>query len=128
MRGASLVRLVLAGATLTMLAACAEDLARVPPGMMLVPLPDGGLKGATAAQLPTYLGEPSLKRSEPPAEIWQYAARDCLLFLFLYREDAGMTVRHWDARDRRRRPYAPEVCARRIAAEAAAKAAAKGGV
>lgn len=126
MRGASLVRAVLIGTSLTLLAACAETLAP-PPVTGLAPLPPGGLKGFTAAEIPGFLGEPSLKRSEPPAEIWQYAARDCLLYLFLYREDAGMTVRHWDARDRRRRPYSPDSCAARVAAEAAAKATARGG-
>lgn len=112
------------GAALALLAACAPPDVAGPA--TTVTLPQGGLMGLTAATLPTYLGQPSLKRSEPPAEIWQYAARDCLLFLFLYREDAGMTVKHLDARDRQRRPVSPELCVRRVAAEEAAKAAVRG--
>jgi hypothetical protein len=33
------------------------------------------------------LGPPSLLRTEAPAEVWQYIARDCVLDIFLYAEE-----------------------------------------
>ncbi len=103
------------GAALVMLAACADTGQAVRP---VASLPPGGLVGQPGATLTPYLGEPSLKRSEPPAEIWQYATPDCLLFLFLYRESQGMTVKHLDARDRQRKPVDVDACARKVAAQA----------
>lgn len=44
------------------------------------------------------LGEPSLRRREPPAEVWQYAGRSCTLHVFLYRgADADYRVLHAEA-------------------------------
>jgi len=99
-----------------MLAACADTGQTARP---VASLPPGGLLGQAGTALTPYLGEPSLKRSEPPAEIWQYATPDCLLFLFLYRESQGMTVKHLDARDRQRKPVDVDTCARKVATAAA---------
>ncbi|MBT7757855.1 MAG: hypothetical protein HN732_11050 [Rhodospirillaceae bacterium] len=57
----------------------------------------GGLSGL--------LGEPTLRRSEPPAEVWQYSAAQCVLHVFLYSDAAegGYLVSHVDVVHRRRR-------------------------
>ncbi len=46
------------------------------------------LNGLQPPQILAMLGQPDLRRDEPPAEIWQYRAADCVLNLFFY-EDAG---------------------------------------
>lgn len=58
--------------------------------------------GLTGDALSSRLGAPSLKRREPPAEVWQFAAPDCVLHVFLYPsgDDAQMRVDHIEARPR----------------------------
>jgi hypothetical protein len=43
-------------------------------------------------------GKPDLIRHEPPAEIWQYARRDCVLDLFLYPDPQSLAVIYLEAR------------------------------
>ncbi|PWR20684.1 hypothetical protein DES42_107259 [Zavarzinia compransoris] len=108
------------------LGACAA----VPPPetAVLQPLPPSGLVGMAGSELPQYLGPPSLRRHEGAAEIWQYAAPECLLYLFLYLDQGRPVIRHAEARDRRRRPADVAGCARAIGAQrAAARANAAGG-
>src|SRR6185437_8156169 len=56
------------------------------------PAPENGapaikdLAGLKPADVLSILGKPDLKRDEPPAELWQYRAADCVLNLFFYRE------------------------------------------
>lgn len=45
-----------------------------------------GLDGPTVTQL---LGQPSLHRREPFAEVWQYSGPDCVLFVYLYKVASG---------------------------------------
>ena len=55
-----------------------------------------GLSVGEAAEL---LGRPALVRREPPAEVWQYAGRECVLHLFLYdNEGGGSSVTHYEMR------------------------------
>jgi len=55
-----------------------------------------GLSVGEAAEL---LGRPSLVRREAPAEVWQYAARECVLHLFLYQTALGAPeVTHFEMR------------------------------
>jgi hypothetical protein len=49
----------------------------------------GALKGLRPVEIVALLGQPELKRDEPPAELWQYRTTDCVLNLFFYR-DAGL--------------------------------------
>jgi hypothetical protein len=49
----------------------------------------GALKGLRPVEIVALLGQPELKRDEPPAELWQYRTTDCVLNLFFYRE-AGL--------------------------------------
>lgn len=43
-----------------------------------------GLAGMTAEALRAAWGEPTLKRSETGAELWQYASSTCTLLIYLY--------------------------------------------
>ena len=58
------------------------------PAALRVP----GLKELTGRAQPdilALLGKPDLERDEPPAELWQYRAADCVLNLFFYRDQDG---------------------------------------
>ena len=50
------------------------------------------LKGMKQADIVSLLGEPDFRRSEPPAELWQYRAADCVLDLFFDRDRDGLRV------------------------------------
>lgn len=59
-----------------------------------------GLRDLTGMHQPeilAMLGKPDLKRLEPPAELWQYRAADCVLNLFFYREQDGYRLAHAEA-------------------------------
>jgi hypothetical protein len=78
------------------LAGCAGPQASVPPH-----LPDfQKLAGMSAADLERQLGEPDFRRSEPPAEVWQYRGESCVLDLFLYRDGTQYRVVYAETRDR----------------------------
>ena len=54
------------------------------------PLPDlDDLVGLTAMDLTHYFGDPAIKRTEPPAEVWHYVGPECVLHLFLYSDGKG---------------------------------------
>jgi hypothetical protein len=44
------------------------------------------LMGLGIGELLARLGEPDLRRAEPPAELWQYRSADCVLEVILYAE------------------------------------------
>lgn len=50
------------------------------------------LTGMHQAEIVAMLGMPDLKRSEAPAELWQYRAADCVLTLFFYRGPGGFRL------------------------------------
>ncbi len=53
------------------------------------PIPDlYQLVGMNRGDLSGLLGKPSLRRSEPPAEVWLYSAAQCVLHVFLYNDAA----------------------------------------
>ncbi len=81
--------------------------------------PPPRLLGLAAGKLVDVFGAPTLKRRDPPAEVWQYAGRGCVLYLFLYAPPDGtaMTVAHVEASDAAGAPMAARACARRLAAE-----------
>lgn len=103
---------LLIGSAFLLLAACARH--QAPRQVGPPEAPPAGLINMDAAVLPTYLGEPSLRRRESAWEIWQYAAPECLLYVFLFGPDGGQTVRHVDARDRQREPFDVPTCVRRV--------------
>src|SRR5690242_8178756 len=68
----------------------AAPLAATPAAAVTAGLSDlGALKGLRPREIVALLGQPELKRDEPPAELWQYRTSDCVLNLFFYRE-AGL--------------------------------------
>jgi hypothetical protein len=62
----------------------------------------GDLKGLAPAQVTALIGDPDLRRVDPPAEIWQYRSADCVLDLYFY--DSGATSRMVYAETRSRLP------------------------
>src|SRR6185437_16057487 len=67
------------------------------------PAPENGapaikdLAGLKPADVLSILGKPDLKRDEPPAELWQYRAADCVLNLFFYDDAGGYRLTHIEA-------------------------------
>ena len=62
------------------------------PGPDRVPAPRI-LLGLEHQQVMALLGEPSFKRRDDPAQIWQYRDSICILDVFLYRPDGGGAYR-----------------------------------
>ncbi len=60
------------------------------------------LVGLQGPELALLLGLPTLKRQEPPAEVWQYVGRSCALHVFFYLDPAqgGYRVVHVESIDR----------------------------
>ncbi len=89
-----------------------------PPSSVTPPPPR--LVGLAAQALVDVLGSPTLKRRDPPAEVWQYAGRGCVLHLFLYAPPDGtaLAVAHAEASDADGRPMTGLACAGRLAGEA----------
>ena len=55
------------------------------------------LAGLKPADVVSILGPPDLRRDEPPAELWQYRAADCVLNLFFYGDNGGYRLTHAEA-------------------------------
>jgi hypothetical protein len=55
------------------------------------------LAGLEPADVLSILGQPDLKRDEPPAELWQYRAPDCVLNLFFYDQAGSYRLAHAEA-------------------------------
>lgn len=68
----------------------------LPPAAVLAD--PGKLKGLGPADLRGLFGQPKLLRRDPPAEIWLYTGPACFLDLFLYEEDGGKKVAHYQFR------------------------------
>ncbi|MSO84373.1 MAG: hypothetical protein EXR02_01955 [Rhodospirillales bacterium] len=91
-----------AAGVVLMVAACAEmpsanhapsSVPRVPAPGLAAPADARALVGRDARAVADLLGEPQLKRRDPPAELWQYRAGPCILDLFLYADAAGSAAR-----------------------------------
>lgn len=99
----------------------AEDVAALPP----LPLPTAEeiaaapdpltLKGEAADAVKAALGPATLLRREPPAQVWQYRGRTCVLDVVLYpdeTEGAPLTVAHVELRPMEAAArVAPKACA-----------------
>jgi hypothetical protein len=55
------------------------------------------LNGLKPDDVLSMLGQPDLKRDEPPAEVWQYRAADCVLNLFFYDDAGGYRLAHTES-------------------------------
>lgn len=60
------------------------------------------LKGLEPGQVAALIGNPDLRRLDPPAEIWQYRSADCVLELYFY--DSGASRRMVYAETHSREP------------------------
>jgi len=60
------------------------------------------LNGLAPAQVTALIGNPDLRRVDPPAEVWQYRSADCVLELYFY--DSGGSTRMVFAETRSRTP------------------------
>ncbi len=56
-------------------------------------------KGLGASEVIAKLGDPSYRRREAPAEVWQYYGPGCVLDLFLYEEKGSQKVVHFELRN-----------------------------
>ena len=56
------------------------------------------LNGLSASELKAALGDPTLLRSDGPAQLWQYAGSGCVLHLFLYEDNGTFRVTYSEVR------------------------------
>lgn len=97
-RETALAVVVSAAALLTACTASQPVVSHAPAQGIPVPIATGaaprvpGLKdlaGLHPADIIAMMGQPDLRRDEPPAQLWQYRTSDCVLTLFFYREPDG---------------------------------------
>ncbi len=80
--------------------AAASPAPQGPTASLPPPSPDQ-LMGLDASGVTRLLGQPSLKRAEGPAHVWQYANRLCVLDVVMYDDEAkrGPRVNYVELRD-----------------------------
>lgn len=71
---------------------------QAPTASLPQPSPDQ-LMGLDAQGVTRLLGQPSLKRTEGPANVWQYANRLCVLDVVMYDEEGKSRVSYVELRD-----------------------------
>ena len=112
------MRMAAIGALLGLLAACGSHsttatssanptMAPTPASLGYTPAL-GDLTGMAPAQVAALLGDPDLRRRDPPAEIWQYRSADCVLDLFFYDDNGREHLVYTESRPRvaQRGPHA----------------------
>ena len=72
---------------------------RPPPNSGELAADPSRFKGLAASEVVAKLGDPSFRRREAPAEIWQYYGPGCVLDLFLYDEKGVQKVAHFELRN-----------------------------
>jgi len=60
----------------------------------------GALNGLAPAQVAALIGDPDLRRVDPPAEVWQYRNADCVLELYFYDSGADSRMVYAETRSR----------------------------
>ncbi len=69
------------------------------PSVPLIEVPaPSEILGWSPDQVADAFGPATLIRREREAEIWQYQTNGCVLFVFMYPDGGGHSVRHLDAR------------------------------
>ena len=70
------------------------------------------LQDLTAKDVHTLLGEPSFKRTDGPAEIWQYRVATCTLDMFFYEnpDTSERSVAHYEIRLKRNHRSSEKDC------------------
>ena len=82
------------------LAGCSSPPEVARPGIASLALDTAKLAGLSKAELVARFGEPDFRRTEPPAELWQYRRAECVLDIFLYRDHGAFRVVHAETHDR----------------------------
>ena len=74
----------------------------VPPTLAALGHPPAlrDLNGLAPAQVAALIGDPDLRRVDPPAEIWQYRSADCVLDLYFYDSGASSSMVYAEAHSR----------------------------
>ena len=70
------------------------------------------LIGLSPNEVTAMMGQPELRRQEPPAEVWQYRTSTCAFDVFLYDD----RVTHFEARHRRQGTVSAPGCLGQIVA------------
>ena len=91
-----------------LLGACAGN-ANKPP---VIKITSEQLLGQNTSWVGDNLGQPTFKRKDGDAEIWQYKNTECVLSIFIYENanGGGRQVLHFDGRDLGGSPIAREIC------------------
>ncbi len=76
------------------------------------------LIGLSPDQVSDRLGTPELRRSEPPAEVWQYRTETCVVDLYLYDENGSLRVLTYQVRGRSGAAVRAERCVADVVAQA----------
>jgi len=88
------------------------------------PAQTSSLIGASPEAVRAALGEPLLRRSEGPAQVWLYSGGGCQVDIVLYPTDSGPRVAHVQARAGGLAQRTEASCLRDIASQGAARSAA----
>ena len=73
------------------------------------------LQNKTAREIIFALGNPDFRRTDRPAELWQYRHKKCHLDLFLYpQSNKKLSVKFLDVRVLEKNGIAPQVCLQSI--------------
>ena len=72
--------------------------------------------GLTPTGVVSLLGEPELRRSEPPAEVWQYRSDTCVFDVYLVTEAGQTSVVYYETRPRAEGSVQPPRCVGEIVA------------
>lgn len=112
-------RVMMAAATPLALGACqasapAHDGAVLQPAAAIIDGRSNAFIGLDGPALSNAFGQPQLVRSEPPAEVWQYAGFDCVVDFYLYDSDGALRVAYVEARDMRAGSAATERCVKTL--------------
>ncbi|MCB9958974.1 MAG: hypothetical protein H6843_10260 [Rhodospirillaceae bacterium] len=67
-------------------------------GHRAVSVSPGDLEGAPPSNVLALLGEPELRRTEPPAEVWQYRTERCVADIYLRQDGAAQRVVYIETR------------------------------
>ncbi|MDH3232435.1 MAG: hypothetical protein OEQ29_02845 [Alphaproteobacteria bacterium] len=76
---------------------------RTPPGSTTTVTSSQGarnLVGKSDREIRSSLGNPAFRRTDGPAQVWQYRGSACMLDVFLYKEGGGFRVKHAELRRR----------------------------
>jgi hypothetical protein len=78
-----------------------ELASRTPSTSSTVSAAARNLVGKSESEIRSELGAPAFRRTDGPAQVWQYRGQSCLLDVFLYKEGGGgFRVKHAELRRR----------------------------